>query len=109
MAVYVDEAVWEWRGKLWCHLLADDLDELHAFARRLGMRRGWFQCPPKASKPHYDLTEGRRALAIKLGAKPIGRRETVERARALLAQWEQRRMSAPAQGELLPMPEKAGA
>lgn len=28
MAVYVDDAVWPWRGQLWCHLLADSLDEI---------------------------------------------------------------------------------
>jgi hypothetical protein len=29
MAVYVDSAIWAWAGCRWCHLLADDLDELH--------------------------------------------------------------------------------
>jgi hypothetical protein len=23
MATYVDEAIWEWRGRRWCHLTAD--------------------------------------------------------------------------------------
>ena len=39
MAVYVDEAIWQWAGQRWCHLLADDVDELHRFAARLGVHR----------------------------------------------------------------------
>ena len=34
MAVYVDDALWQWHGLRWCHLLADDIDELHRFAAR---------------------------------------------------------------------------
>jgi Protein of unknown function (DUF4031) len=32
MTVYVDDAIWNWQGLRWCHLLADDADELHRFA-----------------------------------------------------------------------------
>ena len=51
-----------------CHLTTDedDLDALHAFAARLGMKRSWFQPHPKM--PHYDLTPGRREAALRLGA-----------------------------------------
>lgn len=66
MAIYVDTAHWEWRGQVWCHLLADTLDELHGFARRLGLRRGWFQ--GTAKYPHYDLTVRMRTKAVQLGA-----------------------------------------
>src|SRR5262244_3520300 len=38
-AVYVDEAIWEWRGLKWAHLLADDIDDLHRFAAALGIHR----------------------------------------------------------------------
>lgn len=48
-----------------CHMIADTVEELHAFARRLGLRRGWFQA---TSWPHYDLTPARRAKAVTLGA-----------------------------------------
>jgi len=61
MAVYVDAAIWAWSGLKWCHLLADDLDELHRFAANLGIKRSSFQCPPKAATPHYDLTGYERA------------------------------------------------
>ena len=48
-----------------CHLVADTVEELHAFARLLGLRRGWFQ---PVSWPHYDLTPARREKAVALGA-----------------------------------------
>lgn len=73
MSVYVDEALFESRGRRWCHLWADSLDELHAFAARLGLKRAWFQCPPAASWEHYDLTDTKRAQAIRYGAKPTDR------------------------------------
>lgn len=61
------------------HLVADDLDELHAFARRVGLRREWFQDGPR---PHYDLTT-HRALerALHAGAKRVSRRAAVRLAR----------------------------
>ena len=51
-----------------CHMVADTLEELHAMAGQIGMKREWFQDAPKASHPHYDLNEHRRALALELGA-----------------------------------------
>ena len=68
MAVYVDDAIWPWHGRNWCHLLADDVAELHRFARELGLHRSSYQGPPKTSTPHYDLTSWERARAVKLGA-----------------------------------------
>jgi len=56
---------WPW---FWsCHLTADSLRELHAFAKRLGLRRIWFQ----ERRSHYDLTEGMRNRALGLGAKEM--------------------------------------
>jgi hypothetical protein len=66
MAVYVDNGQIEWRGKLWCHLVADSLDELHQFAIRLGLKRAWFQ--DRARYPHYDVTVSVREKALRLGA-----------------------------------------
>lgn len=110
MAVYVDAAVWPWRGTLWCHLLADDLDELHLFARRLSLERRWFQHPPKASSPHYDLTPGKRAQAVALGAVEIDRRTTVIKARALRTAWQaQNRPSAPTTGSKRPSAGASGS
>lgn len=68
MPVYVDDAIWNWQGLRWCHLLADDLDELHVFAASIGLKRTSYQGPPKTATPHYDLTAYERGLALKRGA-----------------------------------------
>lgn len=50
------------------HLITDsiDLDPLHLFAERIGLKRSWFQDKP--GHPHYDLTPKRHAAALKAGA-----------------------------------------
>lgn len=64
------------------HLIADSKDELHAFAKRIGMRREWFQDRPVLW--HYDvMSTDRRYRARGLGAKVISPRETVTILRAL--------------------------
>jgi hypothetical protein len=77
MGVYVDDAIWGWRGLKWAHLLADDLDELHRFATRLGIHRVSYQGPPRTAVPHYDLTSYERKRAIALGASAVSRHEMV--------------------------------
>lgn len=83
MSVYVDgllvfggdDAPRCFRNKPSCHMYADTLDELHAMALRVGLKRSWFQNSP--TLPHYDLTEGRRAVAIKLGVVEHNRYQAV--------------------------------
>jgi hypothetical protein len=65
MAVYVDDAIWAWQGRNWCHLLAYDVDELHRFAAALGLHRISYQGPPKTANPHYDLTSFERDRALR--------------------------------------------
>ncbi|MBY4804469.1 DUF4031 domain-containing protein [Burkholderia diffusa] len=81
MAVYVDNARIAWRGRRWCHLVADSLDELHGFAKSLGLKRGWFQA--QASLPHYDVTVEVRDVALSRGAMQADRRTLVSRGRQL--------------------------
>lgn len=51
----------------------DDLEALHDFARRLGLRRSWFQ---GGARPHYDLTTPAKAeQAVRLGAQLIAVRD----------------------------------
>jgi len=72
MPIMVDEVrVWGFGPSVFargsCHLTTDgNLDELHAFAASLGMRREWFQDHRLAS--HYDLTPAYRELAVARGA-----------------------------------------
>lgn len=62
MAIYVDDEQIPWRGKLWCHLVADSLAELHEFAISIGLKRAWFQA--KSVYPHYDVTVSMRGPSI---------------------------------------------
>jgi len=87
--VYVDEARWPWRGQLWCHLSADTLAELHAFAGSIGLKRSWFQCPPKTRYPHYDMNENRRRVAVAKGAKEITGRELVGYSKRLMEEYRE--------------------
>jgi hypothetical protein len=83
MAVYVDESRIPWRGRSWSHLTADTSAELHAFAARLGVPdAGFHSSPSRPWKDHYDLPDSKRAEAVRLGARPITRREAVKLLRA---------------------------
>lgn len=67
-----------------CHLTTDgELAELHEFARRIGLRRGWFQA--RHAAPHYDLTEARRERALQAGAVFVPAREQARRRLGVLA------------------------
>ena len=89
MSVYVDALMrhgWVLHGRATasCHMYADDVDELHAMAARIGMKRAWFQEHDRL--PHYDLTPSRRALAVANGAVEQTGRQLVRfmRERALV-------------------------
>ena len=84
--IYVDAAIHPWRGKVWCHLFSEDIAALHDFAAKLGMRREWFQQPPKASWFHYDITAAKRAVALRLGAREASHVETLVVARRVMRQ-----------------------
>jgi len=86
MSVYVDDPIWSRWGRKWCHLLADDIDELHRFARELGLHRSSYQGPPKTGKPHYDLTAVERARALRYGAIQCDRTGIIVVLRQLQAQ-----------------------
>lgn len=73
----VDEPLWWWRGRRWCHLVSDtSLAELHDFAARHGIPRRAFQ------GDHYDVPEEHRADVVAAGAIEVGSRELVRRLRA---------------------------
>lgn len=78
MSVYVD-SLREYPQKIkgsnkWCHLVADNLSELESFAGKLNLSPSWIQTD---NYPHYDLTEGKRIQAVKLGAIEITDKELV--------------------------------
>ena len=44
------------------HLVGDTLQELHIFARSVGLKREWFQ--EHRRHPHYDITTSRKLRKI---------------------------------------------
>ena len=85
MTVYVDD--WRQRARVghldahWSHLIigpGDDIEELHAFAAGIGLRRTWFQDKPWPHA-HYDVTESKRRQAIAAGATAITWRKPASR------------------------------
>lgn len=68
MSVYVDDVRHAFGRMVMCHMWADSLDELLAMADRIGVQRRWLQQPPKASWVHFDISLGKKALAIQAGA-----------------------------------------
>jgi hypothetical protein len=68
LSVYVDPPRTQFRGQLFCHVWADTLEELHAAANAAGLKREWFQEPPRASWPHYDCGTRIRARLVANGA-----------------------------------------
>ena len=81
MTVYVDTVQKPYRRMLMCHMVADTLDELHAMADKIGVRRQWFQS--HASTSHYDICKSKKRLALKYGAVELDRRKFVEVIRRL--------------------------
>jgi Protein of unknown function (DUF4031) len=73
-SVYVDDAFVEGDWGKWTgggHLQADTLGDLHAFARKIGLKREWFQDrPSRPERAHYDVTRSKRDAAILAGAIP---------------------------------------
>jgi hypothetical protein len=85
MSVYVDNLLPclkspKWRYDKSCHLIADDIDELHNFAEIIGLNRSWFQ---DKNVPHYDLTANKRAEVIKAGAIPLSVKDFVLKMRKI--------------------------
>jgi hypothetical protein len=67
-----------WKRGMWYHLASDaNVEELHAFARRLRLKRVWFQS--NGSIPHYDVTENKMLLAIQAGAVRLCNRDFTRR------------------------------
>ena len=92
-----------WRGKLWCHLVADSLDELHAFAGALGLKRSWFQ--ERAAYPHYDVTTEVRDRALRLGALQGRKAQIIASARLLRSELRGLQSMSPCQDQVHPVAE----
>jgi len=75
--VILVDGIKHYRSGWWCHMVSDrSVEELHAFASEIGLRREWFQ---SGSRPHYDLRPSKRRLAVSKGAEEVDARELVRR------------------------------
>lgn len=60
------------------HLMAASVEELHAFAEKVGIKRCWFEGVRKGH-PHYDLNAQNKNKAIDGGAILVTSRELVNK------------------------------
>jgi len=86
MSVYVDNGQYQFGLMKMSHMFADSLEELHAMAHKIGLKREWFQ---EGSTPHYDISQSKRAEAIKHGALEADRKKVVE----LIRYWRNKKES----------------
>ena len=71
--IYLDSLKKHKKGT-YCHMVADDIEELHVFAESLGLKREYLH---QAKIQHYDLTPNKRILAVKKGAVEVSSREII--------------------------------
>lgn len=83
--IYVDAAEWKKSPKgrkSYAHMVADSMEELHAFAERIGVKKHFFHRSKTA--PHYDITSEQHAVALSHGAKLVDSREVLAKGKLLL-------------------------
>lgn len=86
MAILIDPPRAEAHGRRWSHLVSDsDLDELHAFARAVGIPARGFE------GDHYDVPEERYAAVVAAGARPTPARDLVRALQASGLRMQKRR------------------
>lgn len=71
MAVYVDDMEAPLGRMKMCHMVADTRSELLAMVDRIGVDRRHIQHRGTA-KEHFDISKGKRKLAVELGAQELG-------------------------------------
>ena len=87
MTLLIDPPNSPGHGRMWSHLASDaSFDELHAFARTLGIPRRGFD------RDHYDIPAERYDDVVAAGAVPVSSRDLVAR---LHAAGLRRRKSGP--------------
>lgn len=74
MALMIDPPAVPSRGRMWSHLASDtSYDELHAFARELGIPERGFD------RDHYDVPSEYYDVVVGMGVEPVTSRELVRR------------------------------
>ena len=86
MAILIDPPRPEAHGRRWSHLVSDtSLDELHRFARAVGIPERGFE------GDHYDIPEERYATVVAAGARPTPARELLRALQASGLRMQKRR------------------
>ena len=74
MAILVDNVPVICAGRIWYHMTSDkDLEELIAFARKLGLKKQWLQ--EEGALPHYIIVHNLRDRVVAMGARVTTVRE----------------------------------
>jgi len=74
MTIWIDQPIWPRHGTVFAHLISDtSLDELHAFAERVGLH------PRSFEGDHYDVPQERYALVLSAGATSTTGADVVRR------------------------------
>ena len=72
--ILIDPPVWPGWDRVWSHLVSDEsYDELHAFARKVGIPARGFD------RDHYDVPSDKYDELIAAGATPVASRDLVRR------------------------------
>lgn len=88
--ILIDPPTWSAHGRLWSHVISDtSLDELHAFADRVGLPRRSFE------GDHYDVPAERHADLVASGAVPVGNGELARALRASGLRFRKRKGERP--------------
>lgn len=94
--ILVDPPTWPGWGRTWSHLVSDiSVEELHAFAERVGVTRRLFD------EDHYDIPVERYDDVVAAGAHEVSGRELIRRLLASglrVTRAERRGGRAPEQG-----------
>ena len=86
VAILIDPPRPEAHGRRWSHLVSDtSLDELHAFARAVGIPERGFE------GDHYDVPEERYAAVVAAGARPTSARDLLRALQASGLRLQKRR------------------
>lgn len=68
--VYIDNTNASFGRMKMCHMIADTTEELLQMADKIGVQRKWIQDAGQYSE-HFDISLGKKQLAIAAGAKEI--------------------------------------
>jgi hypothetical protein len=72
--ILIDPPIWPGWNRVWSHLVSDEsYDELHAFARKVGIPARGFD------RDHYDVPSEKYDEIVEAGAIPVPSRVLVRR------------------------------